>query len=74
MPWTPLGACASGARFAVNRSTFFLDPLLCPDHVFDRAIVIFDQVWRTSTMFALPFLVSEEYRNTHYKLKDYLEL
>ena len=23
-----------------------------PDHVFDRAIVIFDKVWRTSTMFA----------------------
>ena len=26
-----------------------------PDHVFDRAIVIFDKVWRTSTMFASPF-------------------
>ena len=27
-PLTPLGACAFGARFAVNRSTFFLDPRL----------------------------------------------
>ena len=26
-----------------------------PDHVFDRAIVIFDKVWRTSTMFASLF-------------------
>jgi len=27
-PLTSLGACAFGARFSVNRSTFFLDPRL----------------------------------------------
>ena len=45
-----------------------------PDHVFNCVIVIFDKVWRTSTMFASLFLVSEEYRITLYKLKDYQDL
>ena len=36
--------------------------------IFDRAIVIFDKVWRKSTLFAPPFWVSEEYSITHYCL------
>ena len=34
MPRTPLEACAYGARFAVNRSTFFLDPPLTFEFTF----------------------------------------
>ena len=43
-----------------------------PDHVFDRAIVILSVEDVNNVCVA--FLVSEEYRITHYKLKDYLDL
>ena len=44
-----------------------------PGHVFDRAIVIFDSMEDVNNV-CVAFLVSEEYRITHYKLKDYLDL
>ena len=45
-----------------------------PYHVFDGAIVILNKVWEDVNNVCVAFLVSEEYRTTHYKLKDYLDL